>query len=126
MTLAALETYRGGFPIHSITGRWIDRLRHAPGGLHRDGWAAARMEWMVPPGREPIRIRGLAPAAMRLSITANGHPAGDHSVAAGAFCVSIEEPALARLEVRASPRDGASSESSRDRAWVVRGIGRDA
>ncbi len=116
LILYALETWRGPFPVHSITGRWIDRLREAPGGLYRDGWAGPKLDYMVPPGESPIRIRGLAPAAQRLSVMCNGRSAGEHEVGRGEFEMLANEAALATLEIRASLPG--------PRCWVVRSIDR--
>lgn len=117
--LYALETWRRWWAA-PVTGRIVDKLRAESQGLSQDGWAGPRMFYMVPPGAGPILIRGLSPAPQRLRIMCNHAPASEHSVEAGPFEISVEEPALATLEIHASPLNGTASRNS----WVVRSIAR--
>ncbi len=117
--LYALETWRRWWTA-TVTGRIVDKLRGESQGLRRDGWAGPRMLYMVPPGDGPIVIRGLSPGPQQLRILCNGKPAGEHSIDAAAFEISVDEPGLTSLEIHASPLNGTASEQS----WVVRSIER--
>jgi len=125
--LAALETWRGPFPMHVVTGRWIEWLRREAQGLYRNGWAAPRMCYMVPPGDGPIQVKGAAPAPLTLAVYSNGRLAVRRPGGAGCFEFTIDEPGLARLEFRASRsfRPASNEQDGRRLAWVVRAIGRD-
>jgi len=124
--LAALETRRWPFPVNVFTGRWIERLRRESQGLYRDGWAAPRMRYLVPPGEGPVRVKGAAPQPLTISVRCSGRPAGRWEVETGCFEFTVEEPGLAALEFRASSAVRPSSNGyGRRLAWVVRAIGRD-
>jgi glycosyl transferase family 2 len=117
--LYALETWRRWWSA-PVTGRIVEKLREESQGLSRDRWAGSRMLYMVPPGVDPILIRGLSPAPQQLRIECNGSPVGEHTVGAGAFDIPVAEPTLATLEILATPPDGRASKKS----WVVRSIKR--
>lgn len=126
VALAALETWRGPFPLQVITGRLIDRVRREAQGLYRDGWAAPRMRCLVPPGEAPIVIRGATPVRQTFRVRCNGRPAGEWTVDEGSFELTLREPSFAELEIVASSWvcPPSNEVDPRRLAWVARFFGR--
>ncbi len=123
--LYALETWRNWWNA-PVTGRIIDRLRAHSQGLYRDGWAAPRLRYMIPPGAGPVEIRGLSPLPQSLTLHSNGASVGRFDVGRGPFQLTSELAGLVNLEIVASSGLRPSSESLNRRtvSWIVRSIGR--
>jgi hypothetical protein len=120
-----LERWRRG-PLAPIAGRWADRLRREAQGLYRDGWAAPRLRYMLPPGPETVALRGLAPVEMTLEVRANGRSAGSFEAGPGAFEIRFPARGLANLEIRASRwvRPASDEGNMRRLAFVLKDVTR--
>jgi hypothetical protein len=87
----------------SVSRRWIDRMVANTQGWFPDGWAAPRVEYLLPRGTKAVRVRGSVPdmqAALNgqsLRVTCNGQAIGEVALPVGDFAVTFGLPAEASL-----------------------------